>query len=501
MRKHLFVYCLYILLFPCAIYAQDHHIDSVAPAADTRVRGVHPWKKTSNLSSEFAHWSLTFDAGFSLIDGDFVQDNVTIIPKSKIRPTGGISLEYSFTPTWSLAGVYTYANYGVKQKETNDFLLYGHMHSLELLLSYDLVDAWFPRRNTNIFSCYLLAGLGMGLYDSELRMPDAEPKHPRSDGKYDMAGIITAGIAAEFNVSRSISLGVKGLYHIYTSDKIDSRARGTSNDCMEYLSGYLRWKLEGTKKNHVRNYANDNIFMASLHPSKTHQPQKDTLVLSHRDTLVINEVVEKPVEQTLTLPDNRYYVYFEHGKADLTTQALIAIQQLACRLQEDTTLCLELNGYCDNTGSETYNAALGQQRADNVRSELMKVYGIPSERLVAIGKGKITNTAAAYSPNRRVEMRLISHEECQTLRKEDTAVKAKTATEPTQENTGYIAVVKAKKNVTTLAKLARKYYHKTSLWTYIYEANKDVLSNPNHIPEGVMLKIPHLTEQQMATGK
>jgi len=42
----------------------------------------------------------------------------------------------------------------------------------------------------------------------------------------------------------------------------------------------------------------------------------------------------------------------------------------------------------------------------------------------------------------------------------------------------------------TLSKIAEKYYGDPSLYTQIFEANKDVLSNPDQIKVGQKLRIP-----------
>lgn len=504
MRRFNLFFLSCICMLPCTMVAKNQqHTDSVAAKkSSTEVLGVHPYKQTTNLASDIAHWSLSFEAGFNLIDADFKQMGVTILPETRVRPTGGIALEYSFTPTWGIAGVYSYANYGVKQKEMNTVLLEGHMHSLELLLTYDLVDAWFPRRRTDIFSCYLLAGLGMGLYNGNLYLPDAPVAHPRDDGKYDMVGMISVGMAAEFNVSREVALGVKGMYHVYTGDNLDAKIQGTNNDCMEYCNAYLRWKIGGRKKNHVRNYASDAVLLSKLAENQPQQkPLKDTIVVMHKDTLLIQQTgVETTVQQSMVLPEQRYYVYFDHGKAELNERALIAIQQLAAVLQEDTEVCVEVSGYCDKTGTEKYNEALAQKRAERVREELIRVYGITGNRLIAIGKGMITNVGTAYGPNRRVEMRLVSQQECDSLR-QCTAMGTYCAENADKEKQAelYVAVVKTQKNRTTLSKLARKYYGNTDCWVYIYEANRDVLKNPDFIPENITLRIPRLTAAQMTS--
>ena len=496
MNKFYSLLIVCVLMLPMANMVQARQ-DSVS--VNNKALGIHPWKQTRNLSGEFAHWSLTFEAGFNLIDADFNQPNVTIIPKTKIRPTGAVSLEYNFTPTWGLAGLYSYANYGVKQKETDGWLLYGHMHTLDLLLTYDFVDACFPHRKTDIFSCYLLAGVGMAFYNSELTVGE-EIVRPRTDGKYDMAGAIAVGLALEFNVSRQIALGAKGLYHIYTQDNLDAKVQGNNNDCQEYASAYLRWKIGGKKKNHQRNFASDEVFASQLQESEQEQrmPQKDTLVIMHKDTVVINnESVVQYVPES-KIPDTRQYVYFATDRYSLDNLALITVQQFAAKMQEDSTLCAELAGYCDNTGTEQHNLQLAQRRANRVAEELGKVYGISSERIAPIGRGVLTNVNNSYLPNRRVEIRIVSKEECKQLQQDKAKLNENTivaVAKPTAKP-AVLTTVKTQKNTTTLSRLARKYFGNTDCWVYIYAANRDKLRNPDYIPENITLKIPNLSEEQ-----
>ncbi len=42
----------------------------------------------------------------------------------------------------------------------------------------------------------------------------------------------------------------------------------------------------------------------------------------------------------------------------------------------------------------------------------------------------------------------------------------------------------------TLQKIAKKFYNSSGKWPRIYEANKDIISNPDHIKPGIVLKIP-----------
>lgn len=68
-------------------------------------------------------------------------------------------------------------------------------------------------------------------------------------------------------------------------------------------------------------------------------------------------------------------------------------------------------------------------------------------------------------------------------------------TPPTQEQeiqtttNGILAVVELKKGQ-RLTWLSEKYYGHKAFWVYIYEANKDIIKNPNVIPEGATIQIP-----------
>ena len=64
--------------------------------------------------------------------------------------------------------------------------------------------------------------------------------------------------------------------------------------------------------------------------------------------------------------------------------------------------------------------------------------------------------------------------------------------------TKFIATERVR-NGSRLAQIARRHYgeDKMDLWVYIYDANRDIIDNPNAIKVGTELRVPHLTEQQM----
>ncbi|OON70023.1 OmpA family protein [Hymenobacter sp. CRA2] len=105
-------------------------------------------------------------------------------------------------------------------------------------------------------------------------------------------------------------------------------------------------------------------------------------------------------EQPVVLPT----VLFKLGTAELLTDGLPALNQLAAQLRERPALKLQIAGHTDRIGESDKNQVLSEQRAEAVKAYLVKA-GIEAERLSTIGYG---DTRPLYpSPdarNRRVEV-------------------------------------------------------------------------------------------------
>jgi len=71
----------------------------------------------------------------------------------------------------------------------------------------------------------------------------------------------------------------------------------------------------------------------------------------------------------------------------------------------DRTVAIQ--GYTDSVGSEDYNQALSQRRADSVRSYLVR-QGISSGRLTASGMGKADPVASNESASGRQQNRRVA---------------------------------------------------------------------------------------------
>lgn len=111
-------------------------------------------------------------------------------------------------------------------------------------------------------------------------------------------------------------------------------------------------------------------------------------------------------------PSVNLWINFAYNSADLTTDARIALEQLA-RALKDPSLAdknFAIAGHTDAAGTAEYNRALSERRANAVREFLMKETGMSGQQLEAAGFGfsKLMNAAdPRAAENRRVEVTLI----------------------------------------------------------------------------------------------
>ncbi|PJJ60274.1 OmpA family protein [Hymenobacter chitinivorans] len=97
-------------------------------------------------------------------------------------------------------------------------------------------------------------------------------------------------------------------------------------------------------------------------------------------------------------------VLFKLGTAELLTEGVPALHQLAAELKARPTLRVRISGHTDKIGEPEKNQALSEQRAEAVKAFLVKD-GIAAERISTAGYGDTRPLyASPDARNRRVEV-------------------------------------------------------------------------------------------------
>lgn len=105
-------------------------------------------------------------------------------------------------------------------------------------------------------------------------------------------------------------------------------------------------------------------------------------------------------------------IYFDFDKAAVRATEQRNVRAVADALKARPEVAVEIEGHCDERGTEEYNRALGEKRALSVREFLINL-GISSERIFTISFGEDKpavngHNEAAWSKNRRGEFILLT---------------------------------------------------------------------------------------------
>jgi len=107
-------------------------------------------------------------------------------------------------------------------------------------------------------------------------------------------------------------------------------------------------------------------------------------------------------------------ILFDFDKTALKDAAKANVQSLASSLNQYPDTDIKIIGHTDSRGTEQYNMGLSERRAAAVKAYAVS-QGVPSNRLVTIGKGFAepiadNETDAGRAANRRVEIVIVAND-------------------------------------------------------------------------------------------
>ena len=119
-------------------------------------------------------------------------------------------------------------------------------------------------------------------------------------------------------------------------------------------------------------------------------------------------VVPPPPEPEPMLEPQAYTVLFDFDGAELTPDARAMLADVVKAAKKDEYDVIDISGYTDLVGGESYNQVLSEQRANSVINFLVDS-GIEAGKIVGRGLGKADPVVPVEAPemrNRRVEIKL-----------------------------------------------------------------------------------------------
>jgi outer membrane protein OmpA-like peptidoglycan-associated protein len=406
----------------------------------------------------FSRWSIAPEYGYNKFDGDINQDLTQIIPASLMQTTYGANIEYALTPIWGLALNYYY--FPLRAKNTAPpVAISTNLYSTDLSATFNLLRLVFPQSRSKIY-LNMSIGLGFAFYNFNVT-----PAASAITSNHSNAITIPFTSSLEYNISKPFAIGVKVHYRGFNKDDLEGvkalNYKGVTNDFIGAGTVFIRYKINSRKKDHVRNLKmnvfspEEGLTLARINAERMNKmdtvlnkldKKVDNLEMKvdnqgkRIDSLYVTLSNEGPDTDGDGVPDVRdlepdtppntpvdfwgralkipqfvgtatridYYeeipsVYFDFDSFRLDDNALISVSKVAARMKANPSLYVEVRGYCDYSGNNPFNNRLSQLRSDRVKTELVKVWKIPSDHIIANGKGKVIEPRSKYRPNRKCE--------------------------------------------------------------------------------------------------
>ncbi len=135
----------------------------------------------------------------------------------------------------------------------------------------------------------------------------------------------------------------------------------------------------------------------------TEQAMEPAYDVAAVDESVTTDQAAAAVVQVATLER----IHFGFDRYDLSAEAQAILANNATWMNANPAARVQIEGHCDERGSDEYNLALGERRALAAKNHLVSL-GVPADRLSVISYGEErpldqARTEAAYALNRRAE--------------------------------------------------------------------------------------------------
>ena len=386
-------------------------------------------------------WSVQGEIGLNSLDADLKLTMGERFVQSLTSPSIQGSVEYSLNHIWGIGFAMGY--HITHQKDVNEKFSTSIFHEYPYITA-DLLSLIRGYKDEH-WSFWTTVGFGLAGFMEV----DYQNSNPALNSTLDEAAsvVFPFGFGLEYKLTKDHSIGIKANYITHNSDKVETMIRSGMNDYLGNAMISYRRTFNNPENKHARN---DIDFIASQVEGCCNEIAKlreelektqdrvealegktdnlDGRVTKLENYLAVggpdadgdgvpdvrdkepNTPANSPVDfwgrKTAlagTTVSETPSVYFDFDQSVLDKAALVAVQKVAAKLTANAKLVVEVRGYADNVGKAAYNQLLSQKRADRIKNELIKVYGISEDRIIANGKGKINKPNYQYAVNRRYD--------------------------------------------------------------------------------------------------
>lgn len=372
-------------------------------------------------------WSFYGMGGASMAQGEKLYENIDPAAYVYASPMVGAGITFNARPWIRFNVGYETSKYRRQQRfdsVQSDGLSYRNLEILynDVELNFDLnFMELFKNRESKKFNIYLGSGFGeMFAYGADYSIKIVNPEtRPGFGTTYtytselnahnDQCGFcspyIPANISFEYDIAPRFSVGVRG------SVKFMLNKAYLLSDMTESLGILVRYNLVGSKhgytskskqiKNLTENLAaQDKNLNGTINQLRGDLDAKTRLADDMQKKLNALEkdldncntgnaqIIEALRQELKDLRAAQFIVYFANASSSLDRKAKQTIADAAALLKKDPKAITVITASCSTSGSEEYNQALSERRAEAVRAALVEAGVTPSQisSLEAIGE-------------------------------------------------------------------------------------------------------------------
>ncbi len=399
--------------------------------------------------NKYNTWSVTVGYGPVTYFTDVIDYSVLPSHDWKFGPTLMVSKQ--FGRPWSIDAQFTTADmYG----EKNSRYFYGNFMDFTMNLNFSLNQLILFGPIRDRWNIYGKIGVGLNYFRSRQRnissgewmtvydIYDGTPGYPSPYGwlptdylalGYNRRGgepvnkesrkhelVVPIGMGVEYRINKSFDIGAELTLRNLTEDNLDVNMTGADNDTYMHTALTLTYKIGKKDKRHALWTYKD--FMLEYERDRQHDPLSQRLdsLRKQLDYLAANDssVTDTTIIQREAIIQHEAMaasVFFDFDKSKILPRSHKILAGVAEFLRENKDARMQVQGYCDERGSDEYNVKLSQRRCDAVVDVLVNDYGIDASRFQTEprGESELLSDTKKLSPrgihlvNRRVDIFLI----------------------------------------------------------------------------------------------
>lgn len=384
-------------------------------------------------------WSIYGLGGVSAATGQGLYSNVSPSADTYVAPMGGLGVTWNIRP-WVRFDLGTEASKYLREqrwsKPQADGVAYRSLNvfydDVELAADFNLAQIFRKKGQAGRFNVWLGTGIGgMFAFGSDYAISmgqketiDPDPKNDNytftawlkahNEGVKGASAYIPANLSVEYDITPRFTLGLRG-----SAKYILNGGKDMLPDWTESVGAVLRVNFVGKKhgytsrKRQVARLESDlataaatcelltqtNTRLGEELSAKTAENNEIRKTVDEIQASLDNcgadaETVARLRKEIRDLKAEEFTVYFANASAKLDKKSLAIIEAAAARMEADEEAIAVITASCSTTGSEEYNKALSDRRAEAVRQALINA-GVKASSIadiISLGEEGMTSS-------------------------------------------------------------------------------------------------------------